>query len=241
MSLNQTPELFTPDESAYHTARRASSCPKEPPTSNSSTRANKRTDERRTLAFDSSVESQEEESVPRRRSSSRTHGSDAKASPTRHHPKSSKNSTGRTKEKTNAKASPTRHSPRSSTRASHQKHRSSSSRSEERSTSRSASRSRLTRENRTHVSNSEVTSSTCSSASEEEETLSKPKHLLKPPKFDGQSSFETFWAQFTNCAEHNKWSKQQKLVYLKSSLDKDVTNILWDYDKEKISSLSGLT
>ena len=65
--------------------------------------------------------------------------------------------------------------------------------------------------------------------------------MLKPPKFDGQSSFETFWAQFTNCAEHNMWSKPQKLVYLKSSLDKDVANILWDYDKEEISSLSGLT
>jgi len=37
------------------------------------------------------------------------------------------------------------------------------------------------------------------------------------------------------------WSKPQKLVYLKSSLDKDVANILRDYDKEEISSLSGLT
>ena len=36
-----------------------------------------------------------------------------------------------------------------------------------------------------------------------------------------------------NCAEHNMWSKQQKLVYLKSLLDKDVANILWDYDKEE--------
>ena len=70
-----------------------------------------------------------------------------------------------------------------------------------------------------HVSNSEVTSSTYSSFSEGQETLSKPKHLLKPPKFDNQSSFETFWAQFMNCAEHNMWSKHQKLVYLKSSLE----------------------
>ena len=35
MPLDQTPELFTLDESAYHTARRTSSCPREPPTSNS--------------------------------------------------------------------------------------------------------------------------------------------------------------------------------------------------------------
>jgi len=37
------------------------------------------------------------------------------------------------------------------------------------------------------------------------------------------------------------WNKPQTLVCLKSSLDKDVANILWDYDKEEISSLSGLT
>jgi len=91
------------------------------------------------------------------------------------------------------------------------------------------------------VSKSEVTSSTYSSSSEGEETLSKLKHLLKPPKFDGQTSFETLWAQFMNCTEHNMWSKPQKLVYLKSSLHKNVANILWDYDKEEISSLSGLT
>jgi len=65
--------------------------------------------------------------------------------------------------------------------------------------------------------------------------------MLKPPKFHGQTSFETFWAQFTNCAEHNKWTKAEKLVYLRSSLDKDVANVLWDYDKDVTNSLSGLT
>jgi len=209
--------------------------------SNSSNRATQGTDERRTLAFDSSAESQGEESVPRRRSNSKNCREDAKASSTRHPPKSSRSSTSQTKDKTDAKASPTRHSPRSSTRPSHQKRGSSSSRSGERSTSRSASRSRFTRETRIYVSNSEVTSLTYSSSSDGEETLSKLKHLLKPPKFDGQTSFETFWAQFTNCAEHNMWSKPQKSVYLKSSLDNDVANILWDYDKDEISSLSGLT
>jgi len=29
-------------------------------------------------------------------------------------------------------------------------------------------------------------------------------HILKPPKFDGVRSFESFWAQFCNCVEHNK-------------------------------------
>ena len=65
--------------------------------------------------------------------------------------------------------------------------------------------------------------------------------MLKPPKFDGESSFETFWAQFENCAEHNKWTRAQKLVLLKNSLTKDAANVLWDYGKEVTGSLLGLT
>jgi len=65
--------------------------------------------------------------------------------------------------------------------------------------------------------------------------------MLKPPKFDGVMSFETFWAQFKNCAEHNRWDRTQKLVYLRSSLDKEAANVLWDYGKEVTESLSGLT
>jgi len=55
-----------------------------------------------------------------------------------------------------------------------------------------------------------------SSSSDEVEghTLSKPKHMLKPPKFNGQTLFETFWGQFTNCAEHSKWNRAQTQVYL---------------------------
>jgi len=83
----------------------------------------------------------------------------------------------------------------------------------------------------------------CSPSSEDEETaaVAKPKHLLKPPKFDGVKPFETFWAQFKNCAEYNQWNKRQKLAYLRNSLDKDVANILWDYGKEVTESLSSLT
>ena len=83
--------------------------------------------------------------------------------------------------------------------------------------------------------------SSSSSSSDDENTktssLTHPKHMLKPPKFDGVASFETFWAQFKNCAEHNKWDRTQKLVYLKSSLDKEVANVLWDYGKEVTESL----
>jgi len=65
--------------------------------------------------------------------------------------------------------------------------------------------------------------------------------MLKPPKVDGQSSFETFWVQFQNCAKHNQWTRAQRLVFLKNALDKDAANVLWDYGKEVTESLSGLT
>jgi len=80
-----------------------------------------------------------------------------------------------------------------------------------------------------------------SSEDEEMAMVAKPKHLLKPPKFDGVKPFQTFWAQFKNCAEYNQWNKRQKLVYLRNSLEEDVANILWDYREEVTESLSSLT
>jgi len=84
-------------------------------------------------------------------------------------------------------------------------------------------------------------SSDCSTSEDDDDVHNRPKHTLKPPKFDGQGSFETFMAQFMNCAKHNKWTRADKLAYLRNSLDKEVANILWDYDKEVTESLSGLT
>jgi len=84
-------------------------------------------------------------------------------------------------------------------------------------------------------------SDTSSSEQKEATNAVRIKHMLKPPKFDGVMSFETFWAQFQNCAKHNQWNRKQKLVYLRNSLDKDAANILWDYGKEVTESLSGLT
>ena len=49
------------------------------------------------------------------------------------------------------------------------------------------------------------------------------------------------WAQFRNCAKHNEWNREQELIYLKSSLYKEVANVLWDYGVEITESLSGLT
>ena len=63
----------------------------------------------------------------------------------------------------------------------------------------------------------------------------KPKHILKPPKYDGTGSFETFLAQFQNCALYNKWTNREQLVYLRSCLEKDAGQVLWDYSAETAS------
>jgi len=55
-----------------------------------------------------------------------------------------------------------------------------------------------------------------------------PKHILKTPKYDGTGSFETFLAQFQNCAVYNKWTNKEQLVYLRSLLEKDAGEVLWD-------------
>ena len=90
-------------------------------------------------------------------------------------------------------------------------------------------------------SNSPSSSTSDSNESANTATVRRVKHMLKPPKFDGHGSFETFWAQFENCAEYNKWTRAEKLVFLKNSLEKDAANALWDYGKEVTESLSGLT
>ena len=64
----------------------------------------------------------------------------------------------------------------------------------------------------------------------------KPKHILKPPKYDGTGSFETFLAQFQNCALYNKWTKKEQLMYLRSSLGKDAGHVFWDYSAETTAS-----
>jgi len=77
--------------------------------------------------------------------------------------------------------------------------------------------------------------------SSSEEEVVTPRHIMKPPKFDGQCSFETFMVQFSNCADYNKWNEAQQLAHLHNSLEKDATTILWDYGTETTTSWRGLT
>jgi len=120
-NITQTPDLFTPDESVYYTARQTDRCSRECPTS---------TDirERRKLEFDSTVEAHEAQQ-------NRTKNDETN---TRRSSRNSRRSSSRTRSGSNSRANLAHRSSRSSTRAKH-KRRTSSSRSEERSTSRCAS------------------------------------------------------------------------------------------------------
>jgi len=82
----------------------------------------------------------------------------------------------------------------------------------------------------------ESSSSSSSQSSIHEQT--RPKHILKPPKYDGAGSFETFLAQFQNYASYNTWTKREQLVYCRSSLEKSAGQVLWDYSAETTGCLS---
>src|SRR5688572_14504637 len=48
---------------------------------------------------------------------------------------------------------------------------------------------------------------------------------MKPGKFDGTGSLESFLVQFEVCARHNKWTAADRVDYLRCSLEK----LLWDF------------
>ena len=41
---------------------------------------------------------------------------------------------------------------------------------------------------------------------------------MKPDKFDGKGSYETFLYQFENCARYNEWDMTDKVAHLRWSL-----------------------
>ena len=53
------------------------------------------------------------------------------------------------------------------------------------------------------------------------------KRWLKPDKFDGTSSFESFMCSFDNCARYNRWSRTDKLAHLRWSLTGTAAQLLW--------------
>ena len=52
---------------------------------------------------------------------------------------------------------------------------------------------------------------------------------MKPGRFDGTGSLESFLAQFEVCARHNRWTASDKVDFLRCSLEKAATQLLWDF------------
>ena len=66
------------------------------------------------------------------------------------------------------------------------------------------------------------------------------KHYIRPQKYSGSGSFETFYAHFVNCAHYNKWSKSDQLAHLKACLTGEAGQVLWDSGPENTNSLPKL-
>ena len=54
----------------------------------------------------------------------------------------------------------------------------------------------------------------------------RPKHAMKPSKYDGSSSVDTFLIQFATCADYNKWDAEERCANLKCCLAGSVGQIL---------------
>ena len=75
------------------------------------------------------------------------------------------------------------------------------------------------------------------------ESVSNGSDWMKPEKFNGHGSFESFLVQFNNCASYNKWTEPNKLAHLRWALTGSATQLLWgsenlSYDEllEKLKS-----
>ena len=51
---------------------------------------------------------------------------------------------------------------------------------------------------------------------------------MKPDKYDGKGSVETFLTQFDICADYNGWSDTDRAAHLKCSVSGVAGQLLWD-------------
>ena len=63
---------------------------------------------------------------------------------------------------------------------------------------------------------------------------------MKPGKFDGTGSLESFLVQFEVCAKHNRWTSADKSDHLRCSLEKAATQLLWDFGAQPSASYEDL-
>lgn len=55
------------------------------------------------------------------------------------------------------------------------------------------------------------------------------RQFMKPSRFDGSGSLESFLKQFEVCANHNQWSENERTDFLQCALDKSAAQLLWDF------------
>ena len=63
---------------------------------------------------------------------------------------------------------------------------------------------------------------------------------MRPEKYSGAASIETFLIQFNLCAEYNSWTKADKISQLKCCLTGTAAQMLWDGEIDSNVSYRGL-
>jgi len=87
-----------------------------------------------------------------------------------------------------------------------------------------------------------VRSSSSSSDGQSENTVTRSRRdHVRPQKFSGTGSFETFYVHFQNCAAYNRWTEKDQLAHLKACLTSDAGQVLWDSSSEATDTLQKLT
>ena len=87
-----------------------------------------------------------------------------------------------------------------------------------------------------------VRSSPSSLGGQSENTVTRfRKDYIRPQKFSGTGSFETFYAHFQNCAAYNRWTEKYRLAHLKACFISDAGQVLWDSSPEATDTLQKLT
>jgi hypothetical protein len=66
-----------------------------------------------------------------------------------------------------------------------------------------------------------------------------PRRWMKPDKFDGKTSLETFIYQFENCSAYNHWSMDDKAAHLRWSLSGIAAQLLWGTEDLSYDELMG--
>jgi len=80
---------------------------------------------------------------------------------------------------------------------------------------------------RHHRHNHRETSADSSESTSIDRSYHKSKRDIKPDKFNGTTSLETFLMQFSNCSDYNKWSEKDRVAHLRWSLTGCAAQLLW--------------